>query len=168
MVNIFQLAAYTLVLALCAAATSPRSQGPYFPKFHPRPKIGHHNVSLMHVFAVCFRSKSLILQDPNGPFFFNGVYHLFLQYSCNDGYTPAANPADGPIDCTKFGFPEGMRPGWGGIGWAHLTSKDLAHWEEQSPALVPPWIDIQANRTQQENYGDDVILVGVTVATPCC
>ena len=34
--------------------------GPYFPSFHPRMHTAHNN-------------------DVNGPFFYNGVYHIFMQ-----------------------------------------------------------------------------------------
>jgi sucrose-6-phosphate hydrolase SacC (GH32 family) len=47
--------------------------------------------------------------DANGPFYFNGMYHIFMQQS----------------------FP--WVKGWnGGIGWGHLASHDLAHWKEIS------------------------------------
>ena len=47
--------------------------------------------------------------DVNGPFFFQGVYHLFMQQS----------------------FP--WVKGWNGaIGWGHMVSTDLAHWKEIS------------------------------------
>jgi hypothetical protein len=45
----------------------------------------------------------------NGPFFFNGHYHIFMQQS----------------------FP--WVKGWNGaIGWGHMVSKDLARWKEIS------------------------------------
>ena len=36
------------------------SSGPYFPSFHPRMHTAHNN-------------------DANGPFFYKGVYHIFMQ-----------------------------------------------------------------------------------------
>ena len=52
------------------------------------------------------------INDPNGMVYENGVYHLFLQYH--------------PYSSV-----------WGPMHWAHATSKDLIHWEEQPIALFP-------------------------------
>ena len=68
----------------------------YFPAFHARPHAGHVN-------------------DPNGPMFYNGHYHLFMQ---------------------QF-FP--WRKDWinGAVGWGHMVSSDLVTWRELEGALVP-------------------------------
>ncbi|CAI9097698.1 OLC1v1034168C1 [Oldenlandia corymbosa var. corymbosa] len=50
--------------------------------------------------------------DPNGPMFYNGIYHLFYQY----------NP---------FGAV------WGNIVWGHSVSTDLINWKQLKPALTP-------------------------------
>mmetsp|Transcript_20159 Transcript_20159/g.28119 ORF Transcript_20159/g.28119 Transcript_20159/m.28119 type:complete len:609 (-) Transcript_20159:476-2302(-) len=52
------------------------------------------------------------LNDPNGPMFYNGTYHLFFQYNPH-GYT------------------------WGNMHWYHMKSKDLLHWEHLPLALSP-------------------------------
>ncbi len=49
--------------------------------------------------------------DPNGLVKFNGTYHMFYQF----------------FDDIK----------WGPMHWAHATSKDLIHWEEEPIAFYP-------------------------------
>jgi len=71
-------------------------RGPHRPQFHFSPRMGWMN-------------------DVNGPYYLDGLYHLFYQ----------ANP-------TATG------KGSGGIKyWAHSVSKDLVHWEEWPIALFP-------------------------------
>jgi beta-fructofuranosidase len=52
------------------------------------------------------------INDPNGPIFYKGVYHLFYQL----------NP---------YG------DDWGHMHWGHVRSKDLIHWEHLPIALWP-------------------------------
>jgi fructan beta-fructosidase len=52
------------------------------------------------------------MNDPNGPIFLDGEYHLFYQYN-----------------------PEGIT--WGSICWAHAKSRDLLHWQPLPLALRP-------------------------------
>ena len=52
------------------------------------------------------------MNDPCGPLFFNGQYHLFHQYN-----------------------PHGAL--WGDMHWAHAVSPDMVHWKRQPVALAP-------------------------------
>lgn len=52
------------------------------------------------------------MNDPNGPLYHQGVYHLFYQW----------NPDNDE---------------WGNIHWGHAMSIDLVHWEHRPPALSP-------------------------------
>ncbi len=52
------------------------------------------------------------MNDPNGMFYLDGVWHLFYQYN------PYASV-------------------WGNMHWGHATSTDLLHWEHQPVAIAP-------------------------------
>ena len=52
------------------------------------------------------------MNDPNGPIYFRGRYHMFHQY----------NPRSAI---------------WGNMNWAHATSPDLIHWQHQGIAISP-------------------------------
>ena len=52
------------------------------------------------------------MNDPNGLFFKDGVWHLYYQYN-----------------------PYGSM--WGNMHWAHSASTDLLHWQQQPVALAP-------------------------------
>ena len=52
------------------------------------------------------------MNDPNGPIFFRGRYHMFHQY----------NP---------------QAAVWGNMNWAHATSPDMIHWQHEPIALSP-------------------------------
>lgn len=52
------------------------------------------------------------MNDPNGMFYKDGVYHLYFQYN-----------------------PYGSM--WGNMTWGHATSKDLAHWTYEGTAILP-------------------------------
>jgi beta-fructofuranosidase len=52
------------------------------------------------------------MNDPNGPIFFKGRYHMFHQY----------NP---------------QAAVWGNMNWAHATSPDMIHWQHEPIAISP-------------------------------
>ena len=52
------------------------------------------------------------MNDPNGPIFFRGRYHMFHQYN-----------------------PQGAV--WGNMNWAHATSLDMIHWQHEPIAISP-------------------------------
>jgi fructan beta-fructosidase len=60
--------------------------------------------------VVHFTTARNWLNDPNGPVYLDGQYHLFYQYN--------------PDDIV-----------WGNIGWGHAVSTDLVTWEELPMAL---------------------------------
>ncbi|KAG0484962.1 hypothetical protein HPP92_008811 [Vanilla planifolia] len=62
--------------------------------------------------AFHFQAFKNWINDPNGPMYYNGVYHLFYQF----------NP---------------KQPIWGNIIWAHSVSKDLINWKPLKPAIYP-------------------------------
>jgi len=51
------------------------------------------------------------MNDPNGPIYFSGKYHMFFQY----------NPA-GPL--------------WGNMSWNHAISNDMIHWRHEPVAFT--------------------------------
>lgn len=57
------------------------------------------------------------MNDPNGMFYKDGIYHLYFQH----------NP-----DSTV----------WGPMHWGHATSTDLIHWKEQPIAIYPDSIGL--------------------------
>ena len=52
------------------------------------------------------------MNDPNGPIYWKGLYHMFFQY----------NPGAAV---------------WGDMHWAHAVSPDMIHWRHLSLALAP-------------------------------
>ena len=52
------------------------------------------------------------MNDPNGPIFYKGRYHMFFQYNPNGAF-------------------------WGSMHWAHATSPDMIHWKHEPVALAP-------------------------------
>jgi len=52
------------------------------------------------------------MNDPNGPIFYKGLYHMFFQYNPNASV-------------------------WGDMHWAHSTSPDMIHWKHEPIAIAP-------------------------------
>jgi beta-fructofuranosidase len=52
------------------------------------------------------------MNDPNGPIYFEGNYHMFFQYN--------------PLAAT-----------WGDMSWNHAISKDMLHWQHLPVAMTP-------------------------------
>ena len=52
------------------------------------------------------------MNDPDGPIYWNGHYHMFFQYNPNAAV-------------------------WGDMHWAHAVSPDLVHWKHLPVALAP-------------------------------
>ncbi|KAK1438717.1 hypothetical protein QVD17_04527 [Tagetes erecta] len=69
--------------------------------------------------AFHFRPEKNWMNDPNGPVFYKGWYHLFYQYH-----------PDAPV--------------WGKIVWGHAVSKDLVNWQHLPIAMeTDQWYDEQ-------------------------
>ena len=71
------------------------------------------------------------MNDPNGMFFKDGVWHLYYQWN-----------------------PYGSQ--WENMHWGHSTSRDLIHWESQPLALEPDWLGSIFSGSCVTN-GDDVV-----------
>ncbi|KAA8516741.1 hypothetical protein F0562_017061 [Nyssa sinensis] len=70
------------------------------------------NVNHLHRTGFHFQPKKHWINDPNGPMFYKGLYHLFYQYN-----------------------PKGAV--WGNIVWAHSISTDMINWKKLEPAIYP-------------------------------
>jgi len=99
---------------------------PHYPIFHFVPPEGWMN-------------------DPNGPIYYDGLYHLFCQYdpvvaAAKESILPATTPDDAtPKSATAVSeaTPRGGAEGSGALDrwwrsprcWGHAVSTDLVHWE---------------------------------------
>ena len=87
------------------------------------------------------------MNDPNGLFFKDGVWHLYYQYN-----------------------PYGSM--WGNMHWAHSTSKDLVHWQKQPIALAPDaWGTMFSgscvvDHNNTAGFGKDAIISVYTTSRP--
>ncbi|KAF5750528.1 beta-fructofuranosidase insoluble isoenzyme 1-like [Tripterygium wilfordii] len=80
-----------------------------FPEFQ---SLNAVRVGEVHRTGFHFQPPRNWINDPNGPMYYKGFYHLFYQY----------NPY-GAV--------------WGNIVWAHSVSKDMINWESLEPAIYP-------------------------------
>lgn len=74
--------------------------------------VSRINVKQVHRTGYHFQPRMNWINDPNGPMYYNGIYHLFYQYN-----------------------PKGAV--WGNIVWAHSVSKDLINWQKLEHAIFP-------------------------------
>ena len=86
------------------------------------------------------------MNDPNGPIFWNGVYHMFFQHNPNAAV-------------------------WGDMHWAHAVSPDMIHWKHLPIALAPTpgWDDADGCFTGSavDDHGTATFLyTGVKKSTP--
>jgi beta-fructofuranosidase len=86
------------------------------------------------------------MNDPNGPIFWKGMYHMFFQYNPNAAV-------------------------WGEMHWAHAVSSDMIHWKHLPVALAPTpgWADADGCFTGSavDDSGTATILyTGVKTAAP--
>nr|XP_010912310.1 beta-fructofuranosidase, insoluble isoenzyme 3 isoform X2 [Elaeis guineensis] len=79
----------------------PHLQNLQVPFVNPLWRTGYH-----------FQPPRNWMNDPNGPMYYNGVYHFFYQYN-----------------------PKGAV--WGNIVWAHSVSVDMINWKALEPAIYP-------------------------------
>lgn len=90
------VAACVAVLTPAAGAGATETPRPYSETYRPQ----------FH-----FSPAQNWMNDPNGPIWYKGRYHLFFQYN------PSGNT-------------------WGNMSWGHATSPDLVHWTQQ-PLAIP-------------------------------
>ncbi|WP_332631828.1 GH32 C-terminal domain-containing protein [Halalkalibacter flavus] len=91
---------------------------PHRPQYHAAPPVHWQN-------------------EPGGPFYFNGQYHVFYQ----------SNPRG---------------PYWNHIRWGHLVSDDMIHWRDVEDAIVPGRHDVDpdgawAGDAVVDDFGNPVI-----------
>ena len=86
------------------------------------------------------------MNDPNGPIYWNGRYHMFFQYNPDGAY-------------------------WGDMHWGHAISPDMVHWKHLPVALAPTPGGPDAagcftGAAIADNGGVTVVYTGVVKAPP--
>src|SRR6266403_5541057 len=86
------------------------------------------------------------MNDPNGPIFWKGMYHMFFQYNPNAAV-------------------------WGDMNWAHAISMDMIHWKHLPVALAPTPGSADADGCFTGSAVDDrgtatILYTGVKAAAP--
>lgn len=87
------------------------------------------------------------MNDPNGMFYKDGVYHLYFQYN-----------------------PYGSM--WGNMTWGHSTSTDLTHWKYEGNAIVADaWGTVFSgscvvDKDNTAGFGKDAVIAFYTSAKP--
>jgi beta-fructofuranosidase len=86
------------------------------------------------------------MNDPNGPIFWNGLYHMFYQYNPNAAV-------------------------WGDMHWNHAVSEDMIHWRHMPVALAPTpgWDDADGCFTGSavnDNGVATILYTGVKTSPP--
>lgn len=85
------------------------------------------------------------MNDPNGMFYKDGVYHLCYQYN-----------------------PYGSM--WGNLSWGHSTSKDLVNWKHEPEALIPDGLGLifsgssVVDKNNTAGFGKDAVIAIYTSA----
>jgi fructan beta-fructosidase len=84
------------------------------------------------------------MNDPNGLFYYDGIYHLSFQYNPYGNY-------------------------WGNMSWGHAISYDLVHWTELDVVLYPDElgtiysgnavVDVNNTSGLKQNYHDPIIYI---------
>ncbi|EEF32053.1 beta-fructofuranosidase, insoluble isoenzyme 3 [Ricinus communis] len=116
MMGVFRfVSAICVAFVFLAITSSVEGSHRIYPEYQ---SLQANNVKLVHRTGFHFQPPKHWINDPNGPMYYNGLYHLFYQYN-----------------------PKGAV--WGNIVWAHSVSKDLINWEALEPAIYPSeWFDI--------------------------
>ena len=92
--SVTALSQFTLLRPLLASASpADLAADPRRPQFHLLPAANWMN-------------------DPNGPIYWKGNYHMFYQYNPHGAY-------------------------WGDMHWGHAVSPDMVHWRHLPVALAP-------------------------------
>src|ERR1700761_8325823 len=120
-------AATTALASLPSYSQASLSADPLRPKFHLLPAKNWMN-------------------DPNGPIYWRGQYHMFFQYNPNAAV-------------------------WGDMHWAHAVSPDMIHWQHLPVALAPTpgWDDADGCFTGSavnDNGVPTIIYTGVKSVPP--